>query len=381
LFVGSVRRVSETGLNDNGFIVNDNIDEMEILRKLFISYKESPEYSLMILSTYSCNFSCWYCIQRHQNENLNESTIQKIEKHISKYLTENNIKSFQISWFGGEPLLNFKAIRKICTFAQKLCNKKGISYSSGITTNGSLITPYMAIEMKELGFKDFQITIDGIKDNHNKTRYNAVIPDSYSLILNNIKLLAETIPNVEITIRFNFTHQNLNDLIVDQLDSELNSVIDKVEVLFRKVWQELDSSELTNKVGIILKKFQDKGYKVLHDYDNFKLTSCYVEQTHYNAIFPDGTVDKCSNVDISETRGYLSDSGDIIWNTFPDENTVNIFNHPSDCAECPYLPLCMGPCPKHRKTYLFDGKIHCYVENKDRIFSDEIKNFSLLNLK
>ena len=221
-------------LKDNGFIINDNVNELEILRKLFMTYKESPIYSLMILSTYSCNFSCWYCIQRHKNNYLSEPTIKKIKKHIYKYLSENNINSFQVSWFGGEPLLNFDAIRNICNFAQKLCDKKGISYSSGITTNGSLITPDMAIEMKELGFNDFQITIDGTKDDHNKTRYNAVIQDSHSLILKNIKLLAATIPNVQITVRFNYTQKNLSDIIVGQIDSELNSVRNKVEFVIPK---------------------------------------------------------------------------------------------------------------------------------------------------
>lgn len=368
-------------LKDNGFIINDEVNEIEILRKLFYAYKDSPSYSLMILTTYACNFSCWYCVQNHVNVNLQSSTIDKIKRHIEKYVSENSIDSFDISWFGGEPLLNFDAIRVICTYAQQICDKNGISYFSGITTNGSLITPSMAMEMKSLGFRNFQITIDGTKEEHNKTRYNSGIRDSFSKILGNIRLLGEVIPDVTITVRFNYTHKNLSSLIVDQIDNELQKVKDKIEILFRKVWQEPESSEMSKALGGILKKFQDKGYKVLHDYDNFKLTSCYVEQTHYNAIFPDVTVDKCSNVDIKNTRGHLSETGDIIWNDTPTENTFNIFNHPSDCESCLYLPLCMGPCPKHRKPYTYDGKIHCYVDNKEQIFSDEIRNFSLLNQK
>lgn len=366
-------------LKNNGFLIEDDVDEFEQLRSLFESYKEAKSYSLMILTSYSCNFSCWYCVQKHKNEYLNTDSIEKIKKHISKYLIENNIHAFHISWFGGEPLLNFDAIRKICIFAQDFCDRHEIGYSCGITTNGSLITPDIATQMKELGFIDFQITIDGIKENHNKTRYNHIFQDSFSIILNNINTLAKTIPEVDITVRFNYTHKNLNEVLVEQIDSVLFSSRDKVKLFFRKVWQEPDSTELSEKLGIIMSKFQAKGYTILHDYDNLKLTSCYVEQTHYNAIFPDGTVDKCSNKDMAETRGYLLDNGEIKWECIPTENEINIFNYPSECSDCVYLPLCMGPCPRNRESFINKNTIRCSYDNKDQLFMNDIKNFALIS--
>lgn len=368
-------------LKDNGFLVDDSIDELDQLRQLFESYRDAKLYSLMILTTYACNFSCWYCVQNHKNVNLKAENIEKVKRHIARYLLENDIKTFQISWFGGEPLLNFDAIREIGTFAKDFCKQHKIDYSCGITTNGSLITREMAIEMRDLGFKDYQITIDGFKENHNNTRYNVSIRDSFSKILENIILLTTVIPDVEITVRFNYTHNNLDEIMVDQVDSILNSSKDKVELLFRKVWQEPDSIELTDKLSNILSQFQKKGYKILHDYDNLKLTSCYVEQTHYNSIFPDGTVDKCSNKDIGKTRGYLSENGEIIWNTVPMENNANIFNFPSDCRECIYLPLCMGPCPENRGKLLSGNKIRCHYENRNQIFLDDIRNFTIIKGK
>lgn len=368
-------------LKDNGFLIDDRIDEIKHLRQLFESYRDAQIYSLMILTTYACNFSCWYCVQRHRHINLTDETVAKIKKHIAQYLLENDIKKFQISWFGGEPLLNFNAIREIGSFARDFCNQHQIDYSCGITTNGSLITRDMALEMKDLGFKDYQITIDGVKENHNQTRYNASLQDSFTLILENVVMLATIIPDAEITVRLNYTHKNLSETIVEQIDSILGTSKDRVEFLFRKVWQEPDSPELANKLGIILRRFQQNGYKILHDYDNLRLTSCYVEQTHYNSIFPNGTVDKCSNKDLGETRGHLSDNGKIIWDTVPTENETNLFNFPSECLECTYLPLCMGPCPKNRDKFTSDGKIHCQYENKDQVFSEDIRNFATINAK
>lgn len=154
-----------------------------------------------------------------------------------------------------------------------------------------------------------------------------------------------------------------------------------MKLLFRKVWQEPDSIELSDKLRVILSEFQEKGYKILHDFDNLKLTSCYVEKTHYNAIFPDGTIDKCSNKDMSKTRGFLLENGDIKWKTEPAENKINIFNYPSECIDCIYLPLCMGPCPRNRETLIYNSKIHCHFENKDQIFLEDIKTYVILNKK
>lgn len=366
-------------LKNNGFLVEDNVDELEQIRSGFESYKEEKNYSLMILTTYSCNFSCWYCVQKHKNVFLGTESIERTKNHISKYLLENQIKSFYISWFGGEPLINFDAIREICTFAQDFCEKHKIVYSCGITTNGSLITSNMALEMKKLGFGDFQITIDGIKDNHNKTRCNQSIQDSFTQILTNIKTLTEILPEADITVRINYTLKNLSEAIIEQIDSILFSSKENVELLFRKVWQEPYSSELSATLRNVLSKFKEKGYKIFHDYDNLKLVSCYVEKTHYHAVFPDGRIDKCTNKDMTETRGSLLKEGDIQWDKNPTENAFNVFHYPSECLDCLYLPLCMGPCPGNRNASIHNNKIHCLYENKDQIFINDIKNYVIIN--
>lgn len=55
---------------------------------------------------------------------MSENTIKCLEKHIEKYIDENDIKDFKLSWFGGEPLLEFEIIVKLTTFAKTLCELK-----------------------------------------------------------------------------------------------------------------------------------------------------------------------------------------------------------------------------------------------------------------
>ncbi len=361
-------------LQDNGFVVDDNKEEYISLSKAFESYRTERAYTLLVMTTYACNFSCWYCVQKHKHVALTTDTEDKIKSHIARYLHDNKIKSFNLSWFGGEPLLNYDSMRRLSSFASEYCRDNGIDYMSSITTNGSLLTPEMISEMSGLKFRNFQITIDGSRVHHNATRYNATISDSFSLILHNIYTLCDVIPEANVVVRINYTKDNLDEDIVAQIDSILAPFRNRVQIMFRKVWQEKLSDELSAKVGTIMEDMVRKGYNVFHDFDS--PAPCYVEKVHYHAVFPDGTVDRCSNVDMSQARGMLLSDGAIKWNNRPQECDANIFTAKSECERCKYLPLCFGPCPKRRMVEgERNGRIRCQYKDKDSVFASELKNY------
>ncbi len=236
----------------------------------------------------------------------------------------------------------------------------------------------MIQEMKDLGFANYQITIDGDPSHHNKVRFNQKVKDSFTLILTNIVTIAQVLPSAEITLRFNYTAQNLSQEMPVEVDKIIGPVKSSIKLMFRKVWQEQETSELNETLRKVMLQFVKMGYNIIHDYDDFKLTSCYVEKSHYNAVFPDGTVDKCSNRDLLSTRGRLQEDGDIFWNEMPTETRHNVFDEPSECKDCVYLPLCMGPCPRNRSQLTEDGRICCQHANKHEYFKDEILNYVTL---
>lgn len=359
-------------LHSNGFVVDDGYDELECVRQKYERHKNAKFYTLMIMTTYACNFACWYCVQKHQNVYLSDEIEERIKRHIQSYLLENGIKKFDIAWFGGEPLLNFDKIKSISEFAKGFCEKHGIGFNCGITTNGSLLTPEMVAEMKKLCFNNFQITIDGSRQYHNNTRFNGKIRNSFDLILSNVKLIAETISNTVLTVRINYTHENLSHSIVEEIDKILAPVKGKIDIMFRKVWQETSDETMDDTVKLLMRDFISRGYRVVHDYEDIKYISCYVEREYYNSVFPNGMVDKCSNKDISEARGYLSDEGEIIWNKIPTECKDNIFSVPNDCIICQYLPLCFGPCPARREN---GEKIQCVYSDKEKAFLHDIISY------
>ena len=68
---------------DWGFIINDDIDEIDIIRyrnrKATI---ESRDYNLVINPTLECNFNCWYCYENHPKGYMNKNTVELIKKHV-----------------------------------------------------------------------------------------------------------------------------------------------------------------------------------------------------------------------------------------------------------------------------------------------------------
>ena len=362
-----------------GLIIDKDIDELGLLQDSFNNQVNQASYSLLIMTTYACNFNCWYCVQHHDNITLNENVEEKIKKHIVKYLLENNIVDFNLSWFGGEPLLNFKSIDSISTYAKSFCLNHGIEFSCGITTNGSLLTERMIERMIDLDFTDYQITLDGCKENHNKTKFNNTIRNSFDLILNNIKILVEKNWKAQVTLRINYTEKNITPDLPDEIDKVLHSVRGKVAIMFRQVWQIRDNYDLINKVTPLIIRLRNMGYGVVDDFGNFASLSCYVEKKHYLSVFPNGVIDNCNNKPIGKARGYLNDEGDIVWQKVPTERENTIFSLKSDCQTCKYLPICMGPCPALREGVL--TSIKCMIKNPDEYFRKEIEQFVTFNLR
>lgn len=94
-------------LSSKGFILEDNISELDCIERDYYQYINSDTYLLLILTTYNCNFNCWYCVQEHNNEFLSSETSGRIKKHIAKYLIENNIKIFSCLGLAG----NLRSVR------------------------------------------------------------------------------------------------------------------------------------------------------------------------------------------------------------------------------------------------------------------------------
>lgn len=247
-----------------GLIVEDSFDEFDILKQQRDSYTKSKIYKTSIISTFDCNYSCWYCKQEHKPLAEAEIRTDLIIKHVKKYLIENDIKEYVISWFGGEPLMQPSTIRIISSELKRFCEDNNIIFTGGITTNGALLTPGIAKLLVENGIVGYQIAIDGDRVTHNKNKADIRSKSSFDLILGNIVHLVSTYPQTEVVLRLNYTPAMLKSasLVNDICDIIPQNIRSRITIDLQRIWQIDELSYDINLMNILQKKLISAGFKI-----------------------------------------------------------------------------------------------------------------------
>lgn len=307
----------------------------------------SSEYRLTINPTLNCNFSCWYCYESHNNKIMKNSTMKSILLYIEKILASNRISTFYLDWFGGEPLLCYKNVmQKVALEAKSICESNNIYFESGITTNGYLINRNMIDFFKSINMQSFQITIDGDKDNHNKTRYCKDGKGSYDVIISNIIMLARELHPNNLAIRINYTSDVFNDIlkISDDIPSDVRN---KVTILLQQVWQDKEKCRVPfSSIEKVKYEFRKLGFLIDKEIFNLKGYTCYADLYNQAVINYDGRVFKCTarNFEREKEDGLLCNDGTIKWNNNVASKLSFATFENEKCLKCKYLPVCYGPC-------------------------------------
>ncbi len=135
-----------------------------------------------------CNLNCSYCYLEGRND---KDSLKNdiIERFFNQHMASVKIRPSQkISFWGGEPLLNFDSIKSIVNLYNSEVNKRIKTVSYQIITNGTLIDDNIAHFCK-LNNIHLQITIDGDRDYHNLHRKYKNNKGTYDKIIKNVCLL------------------------------------------------------------------------------------------------------------------------------------------------------------------------------------------------
>ncbi len=196
----------------NGFILNDNVNEEEFIISNYCK-NNTDILEFLIYVTNDCNFKCKYCPQIHEKKYMDFETLNEVcEGIISSLKNEKKVKKLSVSWFGGEPLLNLKNIVVSSNKLMAFCQENGIFYSSGMTTNGFLLTKQVFIDLYNVGIKNYQITIDGSEESHNVTRPLFNGKKTWKTIIDNLRDISSLNFDFYITIRLNVSQNNIDDM-------------------------------------------------------------------------------------------------------------------------------------------------------------------------
>lgn len=182
-----------------------------MISDLSIAEALSPRaLSLILLPTEKCNFRCTYCYEDFSIGRMQASVISGIKALLNNRIKE--IDRLSISWFGGEPLLAKSVVLDIGSFAHNLCNNYGVNFQAGFTTNGYLLDFDLFKSLLRISHVDYQITLDGDEEWHNKTRVLANRKPTFDVIWSNLVSYKRARENFSITLRLHVHRDNVESL-------------------------------------------------------------------------------------------------------------------------------------------------------------------------
>lgn len=331
-------------------IIPEDLNEMDILK--FRNHRDvfiNNNYTLILNPTMDCNFKCWYCYETKIAGMMSDDVKNRIIKHIKNLFEKNIISGLNLSWFGGEPLMCFdNLVYPVSNTLIEICKEHKLPFHNSITTNGYLIENNMIDKLKQIKLNSYQITLDGTKERHDKSRILKNGDPTYGKIMQNINLLCHEIEDANITLRINYKDETIKD--IDRISNDiLPENRSKVQINFHRIWQTFkEETSLNDKLQEHLQHFKKEGYAVnLGGNISNSGCKCYADRWHEAVINFNGDVYKCTARDFSDKNkdGVINEDGEIVWNA---QKAIKRFSKATfeneKCLSCKFLPICMGPC-------------------------------------
>ncbi len=347
------------------------------------------------LSRY-CNLNCSYCYQGSEREKKHMP--EKIAMRAISVLYENCSKSAPgLVFFGGEPLLNFELLKK-CIAKCKEYELKGFPKASFLmTTNGILLNKKIAKYLKDNNVV-YAISLDGVKNDHDRHRKDKGGNGSFSKIVRNIKeinSLDNSDGKTSFHIRSTITHDNKNYKALFELLKELQTINFSIQQAYLGEDDENSLEAYENHIDFRMEELIKALIKGERPYDlemlnNF--TKLYIPQYKHPFVCSAG-VSLCSvdvNGDIQLCHRFFGTKEYILGNIMDEKIIIqDIENVPMKtesnphCTNCKALAYCEGMC-YHVRLHLekdVDWKNLVLCKQKNLLFEKLSRAFEIIKEK
>ena len=363
-------------LCEMGFFIEDEFDELQYLEGLRKTVVESNKKiaDIMIAPTMDCNARCYYCFEHGcHHEKMSIETADAVVEYIK---ANWNHELFNVTWFGGEPLL----APDIIDYISEKMRKAGIDYISRITTNGYELTP--EIVKKAIGewhTNKIQISIDALFEEYDKVKKYDSNQDgrSFERVIGNAKVALDAGLKVRVRINFNPMEQQKATALMEYLENEFSEyynfssyfapidadskIVPSIAGKFENISEHpfLSLIKFSQKYGYYCGNSRGTTGNFLYDEQgvlvDLKLypspTNCYASCPSVFAIDSKGDLYKCHRV---LGKGKQYSSGNVktgiecnnIYNFFCDTSLVF-----DECKSCKLLPICQGGCKINAYIY------------------------------
>lgn len=368
LIASKLEKLSDANLDtllQTQILVPATLNELSYISQRFNTMKYSNAVlSTTIIPTYTCNLGCSYCYQDKKSGSMSDEISDLTFRHICNSLNyPRPLQDLVVTWYGGEPMLEFNRILQLGARIQEHCARHEINYDSHIVTNGVYLTPERVTELSTIGVTTVQVTIDGSKDDHDIRRplkNPKIVGSSFDAALAGIE---SALGNLSVAIRVNLDPTNISGTLQLLEDIERRGWFKethtrrsiKMSFAYTSNFSGLSCRDLIHEPLTIVNfaKAELRLYK--------KLLRMGIDQLPYptprdylcgavddNAIIIDcfGDLYKCwLDVGRNErSHGTVGEPINFLHHSFQKWASYEPTNN-KDCRNCDYLPLCMSKCP------------------------------------
>lgn len=309
-------------------------------------YTAPPLSHFVILPTTGCNARCFYCFE--QGAKISSMTEQTAHD-VAKFIKRKAADKIKLQWFGGEPLVNAKAIDIIC----RDLAAENVDYHSAMVSNGYLLDEDMIKKAVDLWhLRKIQITLDGTEEIYNKIKdyvyKNEISP--FQKVVGNIENALKA--GIRTNIRLNMDEHNADDLFkLCQFLVKRFGTYDICRIyvvrLFDDTCSKIKNREVSDRHKLIessmkLQDFINENMpaslvkELPKSFDN--PNSCMACSDSSVMIVPDGHLGKCEHFVDSNFHGSIySDEIDLkkIY-AYKERRMVSL-----NCEDCEFRSLCM----------------------------------------
>lgn len=350
-------------------LVPDDSDELAVVSaRRSAGIRDRHRLDVIVMTTMDCNLGCPYCYEtRTDGSRMSAETERRLCAWLGREIPSSTLLMLQ--WFGGEPLFDTPLIGRVSRHARAVAEASGTAVALHATTNGYLLDGWRREELLESGVKDFQVTLDGPPNTHDKMRPTRAGRPSFERIFRNVSETVRADPDVAMTLRVNLNQTNI-DRIGELLERFEPDVRPRLRLALEPIFGDDDVSatanippaDLSTKLADLYDQAADLGYEVSAANAGLltgRLTYCYAERERQHVIQYDGSIYKCTTSDFDEQSrlAVLAEDGTLASIEGRLEDWMaHGQQFPNRCQTCAYLPLCMGGC---RKAQLASGDEAC----------------------
>ena len=167
---------------------------------------------LIVNPTERCNLRCTYCYETFALGKMPPAVISGVLNLVRRRV-EKGLKTFQIEFFGGEPLVAWDVIENLSRRLSDICAANGTKMFGGMTTNAMLLTRPRLDHLAACNMHSFQVTLDGPAAVHDRRRVTRQGEGSFDAVWSALEMLKASPYPVFVQVRMHFDPTSLEQLL------------------------------------------------------------------------------------------------------------------------------------------------------------------------